>query len=366
MATKRAAVKWKHLQRGGQPLGRLLGWLARPNVGGIAVIHGRASGGVANRDFDTVRAYRRWAEAHPDLALVLPTVRTHRGFGVLFRILADAFYDLADGEFRGNAGHYSVLPPSLHPSGFVYEWVNPPVGGFPVVRDPVAAGLLPAEFSTSQDFIGTQEVYAPCPPFRDCRGEVVCGGDGIGVGTVSPGQIEVAVRRTLPTDHGMRHRCLFALARCLRGIPGLAGAAAEDLVHAVRHWWVLAYDVIRTKEWEVTWADWRDAWKRVRWPAGCGLKRLGAWVRGAADDSLIRLSLACEWLQVQAGGRPFFLSVRTAAEVVAAGKSTAARLLAVLVESGELQVVSAGRYETGLATEFRWNGISIMGRGRKA
>jgi hypothetical protein len=367
MATKKPAVRWKSLQRGRQPLGRLLGWLGRPTVGGMAVIHGRASGGVANRDFDTVQAYRRWAEARPELARTLPTMRTQRGYGVLHRALTDAFFDLEDGEYRADARHYSVLPPSVHPSGFVYEWIIPPEGGFPLVEDPVAARLLPpSALSTPQVASGTQEISAPSPSWGAVRGEVVEGGDPIGLGMVPPGEIEVAIRRTLPTGPGMRHRRLFALARCLRGIPALSGATAEDLFPVVRRWWDLAYEFIRTKEWAESWADWKDAWVRVRIPAGKGQESLGVWVRATANDPLTRLSLACEWFQQQAGNRPFFLAVRTAARVIGAGKSTAARLLAVLVESGELKVISAGRYKTGMASEYRWTGVSILAGAAKA
>jgi hypothetical protein len=104
----------------------------------------------------------------------------------------------------------------------------------------------------------------------------------------------------------------------------------------------------------------------VKWPAGCGLKALGAWVRDITDDPLTRLSLACERLQKEADGRPFFLSVRVAATVIGASKSTGARLLAVLVECGELKVVRTGNYETGLASQYRWAGVSILAGAGKA
>jgi hypothetical protein len=74
---------------------------------------------------------------HPDLAQTLPTVATSRGRHVYFRAgPADLFFlDLRDlnppedGEYRGDSGHYCLLPPSRHPDGPTYKWLLPPPDG---------------------------------------------------------------------------------------------------------------------------------------------------------------------------------------------------------------------------------------------
>src|SRR5208283_5918705 len=91
---------------------------------------------------------------HPDWANKLPSVATSRGRHVYFRAApADLFFvDLRhieppteDGEYRGDSGHYCLLPPSRHPDGPTYKWVVPlPDGKIPFVADVRATGLLPS------------------------------------------------------------------------------------------------------------------------------------------------------------------------------------------------------------------------------
>jgi hypothetical protein len=83
------------------------------------------SGGLAVRDFDQADAYQKWAAEYPDEAKRLPTVQTARGFHVYGRSNKRLFVKLADGELHIHSGHYVVLPPSLHPNGKLYRWVNP-------------------------------------------------------------------------------------------------------------------------------------------------------------------------------------------------------------------------------------------------
>jgi hypothetical protein len=145
---KKAAVPWKCYQRDGPDLSTLPLLFDRPRLIGLAVILGRASGGLACRDYDVAEAYYRWASAHPDLAKTLPTARTGReggGFHVYHLGIELLAPDLGDGEYRGSSKCYTALPPTVHPeTGTVYEWLIPPDSAIPRV-DPVAAGLLPAE-----------------------------------------------------------------------------------------------------------------------------------------------------------------------------------------------------------------------------
>ena len=111
----------------------------RRNVVGVGIVLGDASGGLMVRDFDEPGSDERWAAAHPDLAAPLPTVRTGKGFHVYFRAHGLRTRFVPGGERRGTGG-YVVAPPSLHPSGAVYQWiVSPPDGPLPEV-DPSVFG----------------------------------------------------------------------------------------------------------------------------------------------------------------------------------------------------------------------------------
>ncbi|MBA2703119.1 MAG: hypothetical protein H0U60_04615 [Blastocatellia bacterium] len=80
--------------------------LRHPKVTGIAIVLGPISGDLYCRDWDEVGAYEQWASEHPDLAAVLPTARTKRGYHNYFtsdKVLPTNTYN--DGELRG-AGSY--------------------------------------------------------------------------------------------------------------------------------------------------------------------------------------------------------------------------------------------------------------------
>ena len=78
-------MPWKKYQTARPDEATLRRLFSRNGITGLAVLLGSASGGLACRDFDCTDGYERWADAHPDLATVLPIVRTARGFHVYCR-----------------------------------------------------------------------------------------------------------------------------------------------------------------------------------------------------------------------------------------------------------------------------------------
>jgi hypothetical protein len=143
--SKLPAVRWKSYQFRTPSRSTATRWYRRADIGGLAVIHGRASYGLACRDFDEPGAYDRWASAHKSLAVSLPTSVSHRGPKVYFITVDELYRKLSDGELIGDSKHYSCLPPTIHPTtNKPYEWVVPFVT-LPPILDPVEAGFLPAE-----------------------------------------------------------------------------------------------------------------------------------------------------------------------------------------------------------------------------
>jgi hypothetical protein len=126
-----ALRRWAPCQERRPSLKPLADWSRRPDVWGWAVVHGAVSGGHALGDFDDLAAYGRWSLDRPGLAERLPTVATPRpGRHVHFRLAAERFADLGDGELRGDRLHYTLLPPTPG-----YRWLIPP-GDFPVRPGP--------------------------------------------------------------------------------------------------------------------------------------------------------------------------------------------------------------------------------------
>jgi hypothetical protein len=375
--------KWSKYQTTRPTEEELRKWFAN-GKNGLAVILGDVSGGLVCRDFDTIESYQRWASAHPDLAETLPTVRTGHGFHVYF-IAAPAdliFVDLRkvdppeDGEYRGDSGHYCLLPPSVHPSGSIYHWiVSLPDGPLPFIADVCAAGLLPnyaterTEESRGEQRIteaiksgeGEQADHPPnCPVLSVAGAEEKDGGDA---------EIERAICGAIPKRTGQRNRQVFELARALKAIPRLADAPADAIEPYVRRWHKIGLErgTIGTVPFDETRIDFLNAWPKVRFPKGNGplaasLARAKSLppptVAQRYDTSGLRLLVAlCRELARASGGKSFFLACRTAAELLELGENahmTTWRWLRLLVHDHVLEIVDPGNRGKRRAARYRY------------
>jgi Bifunctional DNA primase/polymerase, N-terminal len=341
--SKVSAHHWKEFQarQADEPMLRRM--FARKDITGLAVILGSASGGLACRDFDDAGAYHQWAADHPELAALLPTVETNRGYHVYF-LGPEGFQKLRDGEYRATSGQYCLLPPSRHPSGMHYTWRVPlPSGNLPVI-DPVGAGFLAQDRPIAQD---TQ------PPNHPTHNTHLC----------EQGKVPTEILETMPTAFGQRRNCLFEFSRRLKSI--MPDGTARELKPIVRAWYEKALPVIRTKEWAESWEDFVSAWHRVRVPAGATweeVTRKAAMINVdtgehiGASASIIRL---CAALQQHHGlGHAWPLSCRKAAEYAGVTHERAARILKTLVFENVLEVANAaGPRGSKKATEYRFHGV---------
>ena len=178
----------------------------RGQVTGLAAVCGDVSGDLVVRDFDSMEAYQAWAKAYPKLAAKLPTVQTARGRHVYFRNGHSRIEVMNDGELRGKG--YVLLPPSIHPTGVLYDWIVPLSNGpLPEVPDPAVAGLIaPKKSPSSRETQKTQKtqentenssgkekrvtVKSPAPPGARDSGE----------------SLDSIIDRTIPRSKGCRHR----------------------------------------------------------------------------------------------------------------------------------------------------------------
>jgi hypothetical protein len=177
--------------------------------------------------------------------------------------------------------------------------------------------------------------------------------------------IEGVIEETLPTGYGQRHHCIFRLARALKTLPEYQDQHPETLLPVVRRWWSLALPTIRTTAWEATWSDFVNAWERIR-STGEPAVLVGVreWVENLTDDPMARLELACEIIQARTGDGPYYLSCRTAGDLIGTSRPTAARLLKRLVDAGILHVEQPGVRSSSKskqkATVYRYRGPSIL------
>lgn len=168
--------------------------------------------------------------------------------------------------------------------------------------------------------------------------------------------IESAIQAALPTtpvrdNPDLHDRAAFELARSFKAIARLADAPPDMLRPYVRRFHDLAATILQ-KPWEETWADFRRAWKRVKFPAGAGpleqafeRARRATPPRAAMDyeQPAVRLLVClCRELQRAAGARPFFLSCRTAGKLLAVPHMKAWRWLTLLEDDGWIVVSVPG------------------------
>ena len=293
----------------------------KAGITGLAVILGRVSGGLACRDFDLAASYHQWADNNSNLAKALPTVQTVRGFHLYFQG-PEGFQTLSDGEYRGDSGHYCLLPPSRHPTGQDYRWIVPlPDGDLPEV-DPLDTGLVPPIAQATQATQATQDTHCMCPPM-----------------TMT---VDAAISATLPTGPGQRNRLLFQLARYLRAI--IPAASVEELREIVRQWHTRALPFITTKDFSTTWEDFRIAWMKVKWPVGAwgGIVQK-AKARSTGKDAYAKLFDLCAELQEHHGAsNPWPLSCRKAGMVIGVPLQRAAELLLLLQFDKVIELVTPG------------------------
>ena len=169
---------------------------------------------------------------------------------------------------------------------------------------------------------------------------------------------------TLPDQVGQRNRCLFELARYVKGIN--PNATRDELRTIAQSWHELAVNVIGTKDFALTWADFMRGWEKVRQPHGATLQSIITRIDHAAQlpqgidalrygnqtQHLVRLCIA---LQAHEGDAPFFISARQAGEVLGVHFTDASKMLAALVADGVLTLVSKGAGKVASRYRFTWS-----------
>jgi hypothetical protein len=279
-------------------------------------------------------------------------------------------------------GCYSVLPPSVHPSGHVYRWIVPLPEGELLEVNLLSCGFIelgPCDIEHLDDGVNrsllrTTEAIEAVDGVGDVGGarEGVNGDEATTAVSACPQAygwseaIKLAIADTVPTRPGKRHAQVFELARALAAIPELTDADGRDLEPYVRRWHELALDQIRTKAFEETWIDFLKGWPNVNYPRGrepmakvferARANPLPKVAERYEQQALKMLVAVCQELQRGAGDGPFYLACRTAGRLLGVDHSTANRWLFLLTTEGVLEEVQKGDRKQRRASRFRYVG----------
>lgn len=169
--------------------------------------------------------------------------------------------------------------------------------------------------------------------------------------------------RYQPESVGQRNRCLFALARYLRGV--VPDATRKELREIVQQWHKLALPVIGSADFSESWGDFLRSWESVHTPHGSVLNSILERIEMAEaipeniaalgyQEKGYRLICICEQLQRHAGDKPFFLAARQAGELIDAHFTDASKILYALVADGVLELVRRGAGKVASRYRYIW------------
>lgn len=171
------------------------------------------------------------------------------------------------------------------------------------------------------------------------------------------------IARYLPDNIGQRNRCLFELARHLKGL--VPNASKQELREIVAEWHRLALPNIGTSGFTESWGDFHRSWNAVHTPYGSVMNRIlaeieitdrppSSLVSLGYDDKAVALCRICKQLQANAGEGPFFISARQAGELIGLHFTDASKVLYALVADGVLSLVKRGAGKVASRYRYTW------------
>lgn len=173
-----------------------------------------------------------------------------------------------------------------------------------------------------------------------------------------------------PQKIGHRNRVLFDLARHLK--TKYPDSKSSDHRSLLEGWLQEHRPVIGTKDWATTWADFRNAWRKVKYLEGQGpltqifesidmtkpipqqLLQLGY------DETIYKVVELCRLLSLNSPEGILFLGNRTLAGLIGVSQPSAGDILRMLIEDGILELIEKGHLRKGhapRASTYRYLGV---------
>lgn len=338
---KRAAVRWRRRAPDLQEIEPLL-----REGSNLGVILGRRSANLCSLDFDRRSIFEEWRSRHPALvAERLPVFSTGRGVQVLCRAPHLPSIRFDGGEILAE-GHYTVVPPSIHPSGRQYQWIH----------EPTAERLLPIENAE----LGLEDLPKRVPTEDQV--------DPASILTLTD-----AVKSALPGQPHENHSGLWTLARALLSLQRNLG---RDLTDGERleafsryHKAAERRGILRQNFGRDDYlSEFLDAVDAAEIPLGSGAVQI-AWeaslaspppaaaIKAGVEEDTRKLAGLCRELQDRAGDEPFYLAVRTVQELLGLDHPMKAqRRLKLLQRLGLIHRVNPGDRDSRKAASYRYIG----------
>jgi hypothetical protein len=347
-----AIATWKPFQTARATEETVRKWF-RNGKSGIGIVCGAISGGLTVIDFDDEQSYLEWSKTHAKIATAVPTVKTARGYHVYVRtkLTKTAHLDGIDIKASG----YVIAPPSVHPTGQTYRWLNQ-LNGQELTEITIENLGLDTRGARGQLDTGDTRHTEIHRKHTDTQNSIGRGGSR---------SVDDAIKDTLPTEAGQRNKRIFLLAVRLKAIY----ESVEDARPAVEKWYKAAKSVIKTKDFEITWIDFQVAWQKVRYPAGSGVlgqaieaarRRIEAGEGIQQDDFKsyeVRLLIeTCYELSSRTQDGTFYLGYRSAAKLMQVSPQTAGNILKALTSVGYIELQSTDNRKQRQATVYRWKG----------
>lgn len=144
--TKTASVPWREYQKHRPEVGELAEWFWDNEPKNIGIVCGKVSGNLTVLDFDKEDKWAEWLKSWGEdrrgsIYEATPVAKTGRGYQVYFRTRYPTPKARLDGIDIQGEGSYVVAPPSIHPSGKEYQFINPDIDRILEVKDLAELGI---------------------------------------------------------------------------------------------------------------------------------------------------------------------------------------------------------------------------------
>lgn len=144
LGSKSLGGEWKQYQTERPSREQVEKWFSDGKDHNIRIICGEVSGNLVVIDFDDKAKLEEFLSRYPQVTNT-PIAMTARGGHIYLRTEKSTRSTKIDGIDIQGEGKYVIAPPSIHPSGIQYKWLNPEIREPLVIKDLTEVGIVPRQ-----------------------------------------------------------------------------------------------------------------------------------------------------------------------------------------------------------------------------